>query len=264
MTDPSQSALPPLPSPDFRLWWNSAAAAYKVNKPNIDEADVYTADQMRAYALAALAAQPQAEPSSATVPSDEQLYNSDEIMALNADMGLSLTQISKLARAVLALAAPAEVVAVDAPHSANFADLGIPDAPESWDEDQRDTWRRLQVAEHNKMQWRAYALKLRALAAPAVQEPMRASDPNCPNCPGSGVDGDAGDDGRTIEVACSCLSRPAAQSADAVDAKPPKGFDDAPVSYDCDAAWAWASGYESGWNERAALSQSAAAAKEAK
>jgi hypothetical protein len=46
-----------------------------------------------------------------------------------------------------------------------------------------------------------------------------------------------------------------------VDAKPPKGFDDAPVSYDCDAAWAWASGYESGWNERAAIAQSAAAAK---
>jgi hypothetical protein len=41
-----------------------------------------------------------------------------------------------------------------------------------WDEDYRATWTKLQVAERNKMQWRKYALELRALLAtrqPQVQ-----------------------------------------------------------------------------------------------
>jgi hypothetical protein len=68
----------------------------------------YTAEQMRAYALAALAAQPQAEPSSATVPTDEQL-----IAWLAEAQGkkwgtLAQTKyVLEKARAVLALAAPA-------------------------------------------------------------------------------------------------------------------------------------------------------------
>lgn len=37
--------------------------------------------------------------------------------------------------------------------------------PEDWDEDYRSTWQKLQVAERNKMQWRGYALLLRAALA---------------------------------------------------------------------------------------------------
>jgi hypothetical protein len=51
MTDPSQSALPPLPEP--RREYQGIGRI---------ESTGYTAEQMRAYALAALAAQPQAEP----------------------------------------------------------------------------------------------------------------------------------------------------------------------------------------------------------
>jgi hypothetical protein len=39
--------------------------------------------------------------------------------------------------------------------------------PDDWDSDYRSTWQKLQVAERNKMQWRAYALELRAALAAA-------------------------------------------------------------------------------------------------
>jgi hypothetical protein len=45
----------------------------------------------------------------------------------------------------------------DIPHALN--------TPEDWDADYRATWQKLQVAERNKMQWRVYALKLRAALA---------------------------------------------------------------------------------------------------
>jgi hypothetical protein len=47
--------LPELPEPEFLLRWDSQRAAYYVSKPQIGDIDVYTADQMRAYAQAAIA-----------------------------------------------------------------------------------------------------------------------------------------------------------------------------------------------------------------
>lgn len=48
--------------------------------------------------------------------------------------------------------------------------------PDDWDADYRSTWQKLQVAERNKMQWRAYALDLRAALGRAVapSEPVQA------------------------------------------------------------------------------------------
>ena len=46
--------LPLLPLPDFQLVW-IGRALYKVTKPNIGDTDVYTAEQMQAYARQALA-----------------------------------------------------------------------------------------------------------------------------------------------------------------------------------------------------------------
>ena len=55
-----------LPEPSFRLVWLSDRAVYKVTKPNIGNTDVYTAEQMHAYASSAVEAAlrdaPQAEP----------------------------------------------------------------------------------------------------------------------------------------------------------------------------------------------------------
>jgi hypothetical protein len=39
--------LPELPQPDFHLAWRNGE--YKVSKPNVDAAEVYTAEQMRTY-----------------------------------------------------------------------------------------------------------------------------------------------------------------------------------------------------------------------
>lgn len=47
-----------LPEPAFTLRWDDHGGQYKVCKPGINYAECYTADQMRAYARAALAAQP--------------------------------------------------------------------------------------------------------------------------------------------------------------------------------------------------------------
>lgn len=57
------TVLPPLPQPEFRLKWKGAMAAYFVDKPNIGDTDCFTADQMREYAIAALALRPGGEPS---------------------------------------------------------------------------------------------------------------------------------------------------------------------------------------------------------
>jgi hypothetical protein len=51
-TDAVREALPP---PAFHLFWRADQAAYKVDVPSIGDTDVYTADQMREYALAATA-----------------------------------------------------------------------------------------------------------------------------------------------------------------------------------------------------------------
>ena len=45
-----------LPEPEFQLKWHSSPAAYRVSKPNIGDADVYTAEQMQAAYAAGLAA----------------------------------------------------------------------------------------------------------------------------------------------------------------------------------------------------------------
>jgi hypothetical protein len=125
MTVPSQFALPPLPERLRSMlctkcgYSNPETSATK-NGPCensncqyfafVAERD-YTADQMRAYALAALAAQPQSEPSSATVPSDERA--SFEVWMKSCEgypfAGKFATLMWKAwqARAVLAIAAPA-------------------------------------------------------------------------------------------------------------------------------------------------------------
>jgi hypothetical protein len=48
--------LPPLPDPSFELVWLQDRGLYKVTKPNIGDTYVYTADQMQAYAIAAIEA----------------------------------------------------------------------------------------------------------------------------------------------------------------------------------------------------------------
>lgn len=49
------------------------------------------------------------------------------------------------------------------PELDSLADLAYAQhTPDDWDADYRATWQKLQVAERNKMQWRAYALMLRA------------------------------------------------------------------------------------------------------
>jgi hypothetical protein len=52
------TTLPPdlealMPEPEFRLKWIEPLAAYRVSKPNIGDADCYTATQMREAILAA-------------------------------------------------------------------------------------------------------------------------------------------------------------------------------------------------------------------
>jgi hypothetical protein len=178
MPDPSQSALPPLPEPSYAV--NNVEKRY------------YTADQMRAYALAALAAQPQAEPSSATVPSDEQKAFNDWYM--NAPEGqLSLHGAWK-ARAVLALAAPAQL-------------------PESMGRDEMLKYYRdyANVQSNEALRYQKRIRDLEALAAPAVQADLPRycrcnhgdeSDPEfCRNC---GLHREPSE------------AEPAAQSADAV------------------------------------------------
>lgn len=55
----------------------------------------------------------------------------------------------------------------------SLADIEYAQAtPEDWDTDYRSTWQKLQLAERNKMQWRAYALQLRAALA-ARQTPAK-------------------------------------------------------------------------------------------
>jgi len=44
--------------------------------------------------------------------------------------------------------------------------------PDDWDADYRSIWQKLQVAERNKMQWRVYALKLRAILAASQPAPV--------------------------------------------------------------------------------------------
>jgi hypothetical protein len=52
------------------------------------------------------------------------------------------------------------------PEMDSLADIAYAQAtPDDWDVDYRTTWQKLQVAERNKMQWRAYALDLRAQLA---------------------------------------------------------------------------------------------------
>jgi hypothetical protein len=53
----TEQQLPQLPEPHFTLRWYPASAVYKVSKPNVGTEDCYTADQMRAYAIAAVAAE---------------------------------------------------------------------------------------------------------------------------------------------------------------------------------------------------------------
>ena len=48
--------LPPLPPPSFLLKWRGDEGRYLVSEPNIGNTDVYTAEQMEAYARAAIAA----------------------------------------------------------------------------------------------------------------------------------------------------------------------------------------------------------------
>jgi hypothetical protein len=45
--------------------------------------------------------------------------------------------------------------------------------PEDWDDDYRSIWKKLQLESRNKMQWRAYALRLRAAPADAVRDVER-------------------------------------------------------------------------------------------
>lgn len=47
MTTPT---APAMPEPAFRLKWRTAGATYVVDKPNIDDTDCYTAEQLQAYA----------------------------------------------------------------------------------------------------------------------------------------------------------------------------------------------------------------------
>ena len=55
-----ETVLPPLPDPEFWLRWAEGRGGYqfKVNRPAIGDTDCYTAEQMRAYARAALSAHP--------------------------------------------------------------------------------------------------------------------------------------------------------------------------------------------------------------
>lgn len=46
----AEKSMPALPEPSFQLVWLGDRAVYKVTKPNIGNTDVYTADQLRAYA----------------------------------------------------------------------------------------------------------------------------------------------------------------------------------------------------------------------
>ncbi len=46
----TEKAMPPLPEPSFQLVWLTGRAVYKVTKPNIGDTDVFTSDQMHAYA----------------------------------------------------------------------------------------------------------------------------------------------------------------------------------------------------------------------
>jgi hypothetical protein len=65
--------LPPLPDPSFELVWLQDRGLYKVTKPNIGDTYVYTADQMQAYAIAAIEAykQQQGEAVAWMLPSEE-------------------------------------------------------------------------------------------------------------------------------------------------------------------------------------------------
>ena len=46
--------LPPLPECAFELRWDAERTGYFVSKPSIGDTNVYTADQMQAYARAAI------------------------------------------------------------------------------------------------------------------------------------------------------------------------------------------------------------------
>lgn len=56
----------PLPEPAFRLLWKNGE--YKVSKPNIDDTDAFTAEQMQAYADACVAAALSASSQAEAVP----------------------------------------------------------------------------------------------------------------------------------------------------------------------------------------------------
>lgn len=75
------------------------------------------------------------------------------------------------------------------PEMLGAADLAyVLETPPDWDEDYRATWQKLQVADCNRRQWRAYALQLReiAFAALCAQQPapLQQSRPTVIKLPG--------------------------------------------------------------------------------
>jgi hypothetical protein len=255
MTDPSQSA---------RVLSNKTA---QVDVRTILEAQSVflstpTIDSIVSVVRAALAAQPQAEPSSATVPSDEQIKDSYRDL-----FGRSAPDyIVEFARAVLALAAPA----VQEPFKPDWAGYrqGVEDgmaeaqSAEPTNEEKVLFWMR-EAQEAWMREREAQEARAAESAAPAVQaEPTKLSkrlrelamefqyDPS----------GRWGVEtvGPMIEAAKFIEQQPAAQSADAVDA--------VAIARKCGAYVGEGVSFHRHEFDAfvAALSQSAAAAKEAK
>ena len=93
-----------------------------------------------------------------------------------AQMLRMATCAGEFARDACVAQAPSAPVAREVPPLPELETLAdmerLISTPADWDPDYRSIWQKLQVAERNKMQWRAYALGLRAMLAATPTPPL--------------------------------------------------------------------------------------------